>query len=79
MEEKDIIKTCTGDCMKCSVQQRIYCSAQMTRNLIDAVNALSMRVAELTERVESINADDSDVFNPLRIENEETETQEAVV
>lgn len=65
MEESIMTKTCSGDCMKCNVQQRIYCSAQMTRNLIEAVNALNAKVDVLAEKVESLSNDDADIFNPM--------------
>lgn len=69
MEDNSNTKVCTGDCTKCNQQQRLYCSAQFSRNLIDMVNALNMRVQALTETVERLTASDAaEVFNPMQPE-----------
>lgn len=68
MANENDTKTCSGDCMRCSVQQRAYCSAQMSRNALDILERMERRQAEMMERIEAIehsgDGDDS-VFNPM--------------
>ena len=43
---------CTGDCLKCTFQQQVYCSAQRTYGLMKNQEAIVARL----ERIESILA-----------------------
>ena len=73
------LKTCSCDCMQCSMQQRVYCSAQMTRMNIDTLNAIQESLAQIKELLQKMDKDDDDaLFNPLQQqeeENFETETE----
>ena len=70
------IKTCSGDCMQCSMQQRVYCSAQMTRMNIDTLNAIQESLAQIKEILQKIDKDDDDtLFNPLQQTEEENQEE----
>lgn len=77
------MKTCTGDCLQCPAQQRVYCAAQMSRNSIDKLNEMESRMSELEEVLMAIDekiermgkSAEGEVFNPMKKE----ETQEAAV
>ena len=60
---------CSGDCLKCSFQQRVYCSSQMSRNAIDMLVAVldnQKSILERLERVEkSIQSKDEEIINPM--------------
>ena len=77
------MKTCTGDCLQCPAQQRVYCAAQMSRNSIDKLNEMESRMSELEEVLMAIDekiermgkSAEGEVFNPMQTK----ETQEAAV
>ena len=61
--------TCSGDCLRCSVQQRIYCSSQMSRNaisMLDAILTSQKSILERFEAMERANRDeDNKIINPI--------------
>lgn len=63
-------KTCSGDCLRCGVQQRMYCSSQhsynierMLENLMSRFNGLEDTVSRLDDKVNAMQ-EDAEVFNP---------------
>jgi DNA-binding transcriptional MerR regulator len=70
------IKMCSGDCMQCSMQQRVYCSAQMTRMTIDTLNAIQESLKQIKELLQKIdNNDDNTLFNPMQQSEEENQEE----
>lgn len=61
--------TCSGDCLKCSVQQRIYCASQMSRNAIPMLEAILVNQTSILERLERIEKaqenKDEEIINPM--------------
>ena len=67
---------CTGDCLKCNFQQRVYCSAQMSRNMLDTLSVVLKNQEDIVarlERIEKSGAEQSEVFNPMGAETTEQE------
>lgn len=60
---------CSGDCLKCSFQQRVYCSSQMSRNSIDMLGAVLDNQKSILERLERIEkaqeSKDEEIINPM--------------
>lgn len=50
--------TCTGDCLKCALQQQVYCSAQRSYALLENQRAIVERLDHLETAVSSITAHD---------------------
>ena len=44
--------TCTGECLKCNVQQQTYCSAQRTYAILRNQEAIVARLDRVLERLE---------------------------
>lgn len=62
---------CTGDCLKCSVAQRQYCSCQHSYNSLriiqemqESFKAMSGTVEELREKIGVIQNNEALVFDP---------------
>lgn len=60
-EKQDQGKVCSGDCLSCSIPQRIYCAAQVgvkTLKLLEELSrktdALTTEVSELSERIKNL-------------------------
>lgn len=51
-------QTCTGDCLKCSFQQQVYCSAQRTHAMMDNQKAIIARLDEITARLSALKTDE---------------------
>lgn len=62
--------TCSGDCMGCSFQQRVYCSAQISRNNLDILEDIRQRL----DRMEKSNSEQDALFNPMNAEKTEEPT-----
>ena len=64
MEEK----RCTGDCLKCSFQQQVYCAAQHGH----AIMTFLPGIIERLDRIENEMAKfgQADIINPLKKEDE---------
>lgn len=58
-------KKCSGDCLMCSFQQRVYCAAQISRNNMDAIVEMRESIKELSQKIDRLGNTDSDVFNPI--------------
>ena len=56
-------KICNGDCLKCSLQQQIYCSAQFAYENMRERKALTDRLTAIEESVKSFTQEP--VINPL--------------
>lgn len=65
------VKRCSGDCMQCSFQQRVYCAAQIARNNINEIAEIKGMLSAISERVERLGNATTEVFNPM---NESVET-----
>lgn len=62
---------CTGDCLKCSMAQRQYCSCQHAYNTMrliqsmqESINTMSGTVDELKAKVSAIQDNEAMVFDP---------------
>ena len=62
-------KACDGNCLGCSFQQQVYCSAQRTYQMMKNEEVLFSRLAALEEAVGRFSNRDS-VFNPLEAKKE---------
>ena len=58
MEEK----RCTGDCLKCTLQQQVYCAAQHGH----VVFANLGRIIERLDRIEAALAPADGIINPMK-------------
>jgi hypothetical protein len=54
-------KQCTGDCLKCSFQQQVYCAAQHGHAIMTFIPGIIERL----DRIENIFPAMGEVFNPL--------------
>jgi len=54
---------CTGDCLKCSLQQQMYCSAQRTYAIMKNQEAIVARLDALDARLSKF--DNSEIINPF--------------
>lgn len=71
------VKTCCGDCLMCSVQQRVYCASQMTRHSITMLERIEERIDQLEQQVREMQAGTSGVFNPMSRQEPHNATKEA--
>ncbi len=62
------VKQCTGDCLKCSFQQQVYCTSQRTYALLKNQEAI---VAMLEKIKSSVSAES--LINPFGVEEEAQE------
>ena len=53
-------QSCTGDCLKCSFQQQIYCAAQHGHAIMSFMPAIMKRLDMLNSKFGK-----ADIFNPL--------------
>lgn len=63
--------TCSGDCLKCSIAQRQYCSCQhsyntlrMLQSMQESINSMSGTVDELKAKVSAIQDSEASIFDP---------------
>lgn len=63
--------TCTGDCLKCSIAQRNYCSCQhayntmrMLQSMQESITNMSGNVEELKMKVNAIQDSEASIFDP---------------
>lgn len=49
-------KQCTGECLKCSFQQQVYCAAQRSYAMMENQRAIVERLDRIAEAVGSITA-----------------------
>lgn len=49
---------CTGDCLKCSFQQQVYCSSQRTYAMMNNQEAIINRLEEIESRLRTFEARD---------------------
>ena len=49
--------TCTGDCLRCSLQQQVYCSAQRTHAIMGNQEAIIARLDEIAARLSALRSD----------------------
>lgn len=63
--------TCSGDCLKCSIAQRNYCSCQHSYNAMrliqsmqESITNMSGTVEELKAKVSAIQDNEAMVFDP---------------
>lgn len=50
--------SCTGDCLKCSFQQQVYCSAQRSYAMMENQRAIVERLDRIEAAIGSITASD---------------------
>ena len=63
MEES--ARVCPKDCRMCSMQQQVFCSAQMSFNMFEVMSNVLSRIEELEKKVGSIGVG-GELMNPLR-------------
>lgn len=61
MEER----TCTGDCLKCSVQQQIYCGSRHGHAIMEVMPALFERIDRIETALAAF-AKNTEIINPLK-------------
>ena len=47
-------KSCTGDCLRCPMQQQVYCAAQRTYAMMENQRAFSARLEDIERRLGAI-------------------------
>lgn len=47
-------KTCTGDCLRCSLQQQIYCAAQRSYAMMENQRSFAARLEEISHKLDGI-------------------------
>ena len=55
---------CTGDCLKCSFQQQVYCSAQRSHAMMENQRAIVERLDRMESAILSLTTK-NDIINPL--------------
>ena len=66
MENNNNVKACSGDCLMCSMQQRIYCSAQISRNMFEMINDTREAVERLEAKVIAMQTPmEETLLNPM--------------
>ncbi len=63
---------CTGECIRCSIQQQIYCAAQHGHAIMNNQRTIVGRLDRLEAAIESVSSQDK-LINPLAVK----QTQEA--
>lgn len=79
MPENENKFTCSGDCLKCQREQRIYCSCQhaysnmrVLDNMMTIVVGMQETVGELGKKIEALQNNEAEIFNPNAAEPTET-------
>ena len=86
MEENGTTATqkfvCSGDCLRCSSGQRVYCASQhayhtmrLLQKVEETVHDMSGTIEELKAKISAIQDNEAMVFDPAHHREEET-TQE---
>jgi len=57
-------KQCTGDCLKCSLQQQVYCAAQHGHAIMGYMPVLLERIEALTSALSGFAP--QEIINPLK-------------
>ena len=61
----DQVKICTGDCMTCSVQQRIYCSSQISHTMYGMMSQLQDEMRAMSAKIEAMQTPQDEILlNP---------------
>lgn len=58
-------KACTGDCLKCGMQQQMYCSAQRTYAIMRNQQAIVERLDRLDRALSQLAPPADGMINPL--------------
>lgn len=58
-------RKCDGKCMDCGMYQRQFCSAQLAYNNMKQMEILSAEINRLSEKIESIQNTEADIFDPI--------------
>ena len=74
-------RPCPHDCRKCSMQQQIFCTAQMTYNAFEQMNkmqeqmqAMQNHVADLNKKVDAIQSSEAELAIPMSEETPASST-----
>lgn len=57
-------KQCSGDCLKCTMQQQVYCAAQHGHVIYDVLGKLSERLSQLEASLARL-ASSEGIINPI--------------
>lgn len=52
-------KSCTGDCLRCSMQQQVYCAAQRSYAMMENQRAFAARLDAIERTLERIASPDN--------------------
>lgn len=70
-------RPCPKDCTKCGYQQHAYCAARMSFQMFDVMNGViqrldiqSQRIADLEQRLASIQSTEAEFSSPLPMEGD---------
>ena len=63
-------KVCSGDCLKCSVQQQVYCAAQHGHAIMAAIPAIVDRLDRLEASLSRFGQTTEEFINPLRVKHD---------
>ena len=62
--------TCTGDCLKCSIQQQMYCSAQRTYAIMRNQEAIVARLDRLDQALGKLIGPVEGIINPIEAQKD---------
>ena len=65
-------RPCPHDCRQCSIQQQVYCTAQMTYNAFEQMNkmqeqldSMAHHLADLGKKVDAIQSSEAELAIPM--------------
>lgn len=61
MEEK----RCTGDCLKCSLQQQVYCAAQHGHVIFASLGTITERLSRIETALVNLSPS-GEIINPIK-------------
>lgn len=56
-------KTCSGDCLKCTFQQQVYCAAQRSYGIMKNQEAMVARLDNIERRLGAFAAQEGPLIN----------------
>ena len=61
-------KVCSGDCLKCSLQQQVYCAAQHGHAIMAVMPVLVARLDRIEAAISGFAPQNNEIINPLKID-----------
>ena len=68
---------CTGDCLKCSQGQRLYCASQHSYMVMRMLSTMQEKFDQLSAKIEALQPNEDNIFNPLAEQKDDPVTENA--